>query len=136
MLNQGEKLLIVHRRLFEKDTPRFFVGEVLIYEAGIVKVKGYTFVKDMFSGNMQKKSDLRTKVMSIVSGTLIVYQLPVTALLDSMRFSLDQDGGLVLTDEGGFSMDVGIPLQTRNASITKLAWSFLCPESAPSSFFV
>ena len=106
MLNQGEKLLIVHRRLFEKDTPRFFVGVVLIYEAGIVKVKGYTFVKDMFSGNMQKKSDLRTKVMSIVSGTLIVYQLPVTALLDSMRFSLDQDGGLVLTDEGGFSMDV------------------------------
>lgn len=76
------------------------MGEVLIYEAGIVKVKGYTFVKDMFSGNMQKKSDLRTKVMSIVSGTLIVYQLPVTALLDSMRFSLDQDGGLVLTDEG------------------------------------
>ena len=106
MLKQGEKLLIVHRRLFEKDTPRFFVGEVLIYEAGIVKVKGYTFVKDMFSGNMQKKSDLRTKVMSIVSGTLIVYQLPVTALLDSMRFTVDQDGGLVVTDEGGFSMDV------------------------------
>ncbi len=82
------------------------MGEVLIYEAGIVKVNGYAFGKEMFSGTMQKKSDLCTKVMSIVSGTLIVYQLPVTALLDSMRFSLDQDGGLVLTDEGGFSMDV------------------------------
>jgi hypothetical protein len=106
MLEQGEKLLIVHRRLFEKDIPRFFVGEVLAYEQGIAKVKGHTFVKDLFSGSMKKKPDLRTKVMAIVSGNLIVYQLPVTALLDSMSFTLDQDGGLVLTDEGGFSMDL------------------------------
>ena len=106
MLEQGEKVLIVHRRMFEKDTPRFFIGEVQAYEQGIIKVQGYTFVKDMFSGNMSKKSDLRTKVMSIVSGTLIVYQLPVVVLLDSVNFSRDQDGGLVLTDGGGFSMDM------------------------------
>jgi hypothetical protein len=106
MIEQGEKVLIVHRRMFENDTPRFFVGEVQAYEQGIVKVKGYTFVKDVFSGNMTKKSDLRTKVMSIVSGTLIVYQLPVIVLLDSVTFSRDQDGGLVLTDGGGFSMDM------------------------------
>ena len=106
MLEQGEKLLIVHRRLFEKDTSRFFVGEVQVYEQGIAKVKGYTFVKDLFSGNMKKKSDLRTKIMSLVSGTFIVYQLPVTVLLDSVDFHLDQDGGLVLKDEGEFSMDV------------------------------
>ena len=107
MLKQGEKLLIVHRRLFEKDTPRFFVGEVEAYEAGLAKVKGYTFVKDVFSGNMKKKPDLRTKIMSIISGTFIVYQLPVTVLLDSVRFELDQDSGLILRDDGGFVMDVG-----------------------------
>ncbi len=107
MLKQGDKLLIVHRRLFEKDTPRFFVGEVQVYEAGLAKVKGYTFVKDLFSGSMKKKPDLRTKIMSIVSGTFIVYQLPVTVLLDSVRFDLEKDGGLILMDEGGFSMDVG-----------------------------
>ncbi len=106
MLEQGEKLLIVHRRLFETDTPRFFVGEVQVYEAGIAKVKGYTFVRDLFSGNMKKKSDARTKIMSIVSGTFIVYQLPVTVLMDSVRFDLDQDGDLILRDDGGFSMDV------------------------------
>jgi len=106
MLKPGEKVFIVHRRLFEKDTPRFFVGEVQAYEQGIAKVKGYTFVKDMFSGSMKKKSDLRTKIMSIVSGTFIVYQLPVTVLLDSVRFDLDQESGLVLRDNGGFSMDM------------------------------
>jgi hypothetical protein len=61
MIEQGEKLLIVHRRLFEKDTPRFFVGEVQAYEAGIAKVKGYTFVKDLFGGNMKKKPVPRIK---------------------------------------------------------------------------
>ncbi len=106
MLEQGDKLLIVHRRLFEKDTPRFFVGDVQAYEAGIAKVNGYTFVKDLFSGNMQKKAHARIKIMSIISGTFIVYQLPVTVLLDSVRFDLDQEGALVLTDDGGFSMDV------------------------------
>ena len=106
MLEQGEKLLIVHRRLFEKDTPRFFVGEVQTYEAGMAKVKGYTFVKDLLSGNMKKKPASRIKIMSIVSGTFIVYQLPVTVLLDSVRFDLDQDGALVLKDDGGYSMDV------------------------------
>jgi hypothetical protein len=44
--------------------------------------------------------------MSIVSGTLIVYQLPVTVLLDSVRFNLDKDGELLLTDGGSFSMDM------------------------------
>ena len=85
----------------------FFVGEVQAYENGLVKVKGYTFVKDLFSGSMKKKPDVRTKIISMVSGTFIVYQLPATVLLDSVGFALAQDGGLMLKDDGQFSMDVG-----------------------------
>ncbi len=116
MLKQGEKLLIAHRRLFEKDTSRFFIGEVQVYEAGLVKVKGYTIVKDVFSGNMKKKPDLRPKIISIVSGTFIVYQLPMTILLDSVQFELDQDGVLILSDEGGFAMDVGESVKRKTHS--------------------
>ncbi len=105
MLERGEKLLIVHRRLFEKDPPRFFVGEVQVYDAGIAKVRGYSFIKDVFSGNFQKKSELRTKILAIASGTLMVYQLPGTVLVDSVRFKMDEGGVLVLSDDGGFSMD-------------------------------
>jgi hypothetical protein len=32
LLEQGNKLLVTHRRLFEGDLPRFFVGEVEAYE--------------------------------------------------------------------------------------------------------
>jgi hypothetical protein len=106
MLTQEDKILIVHRRLFEKDTPRFFVGEVQAYEAGITKVNGYTFAKDMFSGNIQRKPYSRMKIISIISGTFLVYQLPVAVLLDSVRLDSNQDGTLVLKGDGGFSMDV------------------------------
>ena len=64
---------------------------------------------------MKKKPDLRTKIISIISGTFIVYHLPATVLLDSVRFDLDQDGGLVLKDEGGYSMDVGESVYTHDS---------------------
>ncbi len=116
MLEQGEKLLIVHRRLFEKDAPRFFVGEVQIYENGVAKVKGYTFAKDMFTGNIKKKPDLRTKIISLISGNLIVYQLSVTILLDSLEFSFEEHGGLVLRDAGGFLMDISETVHKEDSS--------------------
>lgn len=116
MLERGDKLLIVHRRLFEKDPPRFFVGEVQDYEAGIAKVKGYSFLKDVFSGNFRKKPEFRTKILALASGTFMVYQLPGTVLLDSVRFNLDQDGGLVLSDDGGFSMDASETIHKHEAN--------------------
>lgn len=81
------------------------MGEVQDYEAGIAKVQGYSFVKDVFSGNFCKKPEFRTKILAIASGTFMVYQLPATVLVDSVRFTLDQDGGLALSDDGGFTMD-------------------------------
>ncbi len=111
MLDQGDKVLVVHRRLYEKDTTRYFVGEVLAYDSGMAKVCGFTFVKDMFTGAMQKKSDLRTKLLAIVSGTLIVYQLPSSLTLEALNVCVDADGGLVLTDAQGFSMDISETVQ-------------------------
>ncbi|MCA9464634.1 MAG: hypothetical protein KC643_04205, partial [Nitrospira sp.] len=93
-------------QLFEKDTPRFFVGEVEDYESGMVKVKGFTFVKDFFRKKIKKKIELRTKIFSMLSGTFLVYQLPSPLRLDSVTFHHDETGGLMLTDDGGFSMDV------------------------------
>ncbi len=72
----------------------------------MAKVNGYTFAKDFFTGNIKRKPELRTKIISLVSGNLIVYQLPVTVLLDSLGFTFEEHGGLVLRDEEGFVMDI------------------------------
>lgn len=40
ILTQGSKVLICHRRLFEEDQPRLFVGIADAYEDGLAKVAG------------------------------------------------------------------------------------------------
>ena len=76
LLESGNKILVAHRRLFEGDPTRFFVGEVLAYDAGIVKARGYSFVRDITSSKLLRKADPRTKLLSVSSGSFLVYQLP------------------------------------------------------------
>lgn len=105
ILQTGDKLLIVHRRLFEKDAARFFVGGVEEYEAGIARVTGHSFVRDTFGNGVFRKEDPRTKLFAIASGTLLVYRLPNSVDLRSLHFIVD-DSHLRLTDAGTFVMDL------------------------------
>lgn len=105
LLTEQTKVLVVHRRLFENDLSRFFIGEVNAYENGIAKVAGYTWFRDPNTTNMSRKGDIRTKLISLSSGALIVYQLPDTVAISSTQFEVKQDGRLILTDRQ-FSMDL------------------------------
>jgi hypothetical protein len=105
MLKEGDKMLVAQRRLFPRDQPRFFVGQVDAYEAGIVKATGHTFARDSLTGDMLEKVDPRTKLISLSSGTPIVYQLPEQFVLESVDF-LAEDGRLILTDGQGFVMNL------------------------------
>jgi hypothetical protein len=105
MLKEGDKILVAQRRLFPRDQPRFFVGRVDAYETGIVKATGHTFSRDLLTGDMLEKADPRTKLISLSSGTFIVYQLPDQFALESAHF-LAEDGCLALTDGQGFVMNL------------------------------
>jgi len=105
MLKEGDKILVAQRRLFRGDQARFFVGRVDAYEAGVVKATGHTFVRDLITGNLLEKADGRTKILSLSSGTLIVYQLPEGIFLDSITFVVE-DGSLSLRDGQGFVMNL------------------------------
>ncbi len=105
LLKKGDKILVAHRRLFEKDEVRFFVGQVEDYEVGVVKVKGHSYVPDIISGQMIEKPDERTKILALSSGTLLVYQLPDALALDELKFVM-KDGSLSLTDGMVFTMNL------------------------------
>lgn len=105
MLQQKSLLLITYRRLFPEDDSRFFLGEVLAYQDGIVKVTGHTIVRDGVTGTMKEKSDARTKLFSISSGTLIVYELPGGMQLADLHFK-SQGIRLTLTNNADFAMDL------------------------------
>lgn len=106
ILEEGGKILVVYRRLFEGDEARFFVGVVDGYDSGVVKVTGHSWLKDPFAGALIEKSDLRTKIFSIASGTLIVYELPSELDLRKLRFESRPEGGLWFTDGGKFRLNL------------------------------
>ncbi len=76
IISSGNRLLICHRRLFNDDHSRYFIGVAEAYESGMVKMSGYTWLRDHINGTFQTRQDLRTKIMSLSSGTLICYLLP------------------------------------------------------------
>ena len=104
-LQSEDKLVVVHRRLFERDSSRFFVGCVEGYDAGIVRVTGYTFVRDPVAGTVTRKNDSRTKLFSLSSGTLMVYVLPRDLEIAAVRL-VAEESSLTLTAGSSFRMDL------------------------------
>ena len=105
ILEQGNKLFVSQRRLYENDEPRFFVGEVLYYENGFVKIRGYTFVRDFTTGSMLRKDEERIKVISLDSYGFLVYQLPDAIDVDDIYFE-NIEGQILMKDQSGLNMNM------------------------------
>lgn len=105
MLELKDKVLACHRRLFDADEPRFFAGEVTAFNGAVVKLRGYSFVRDLNTGSLLRKPDERIKLISVIAGTHLLYQLPAAVVIQSLHFKLDE-GLLVLADGAGFEMDL------------------------------
>ncbi len=105
ILEPGSKVLVCHRRLFESDHARYFVGMVNDYDQGIARVTGYTWTRDGYTGTFKRKQDERTKIISIASGTVIVYQLASAVDLGTLKLA-NENVNVMLSDEHGFQMDL------------------------------
>jgi len=105
LLSNGAKVLVCHRRLFSEDQSRYFFGVVEDYSEGIAKVSGFTWTRDPTHG-FQRKSDRRTKLIAVASGSVIVYELAREIDLEAVR--IEQPGGhaIFATDGAKFRMDL------------------------------
>jgi hypothetical protein len=106
ILIPGEKIHVIHRRRFDKDVRRHFVGEVESYGQGIARASGYVFVIDDLNKHLfVKRPDRRIKLIAISSGDLIVNVIPPTVQVERVTYEL-KDRSLVVTDGSNWSMDV------------------------------
>ncbi len=105
ILEIGMKVLVAHRRLFEHDQARLFFGTVEGYDAGIARITGYTWLRDGFRGGFRRKDDLRTKIVAIASGSVIVYQLEASLDLEALEIKVEGDR-VVARDGHEFLMDL------------------------------
>ncbi len=106
ILKPGEKIHVIHRRHFEKDARRHFVGEVESYEHGIARASGYVFVLDDLNKHMfVKRPDHRIKLIPISSGEVIVNVIPESVDLEEVQYEL-KDRALHVTDRKAWRIDV------------------------------
>ena len=94
ILELGSTVLVSHRRMFEGDECRYFVGRVIACDGPLVKLEGFSFVRDLSNGRIVKKDEKRRKIISLSSPGHFVYQLPDTNL-DTVEFR-SGDGEVIL----------------------------------------
>lgn len=106
LLKPGEKIHVIHRRQFDKDVRRHFVGQVECYEQGVARATGYVFVTDDLNKHaFVKRPERRTKLIPINSGDVIVNVIPDSADLDRVHYMLSKSS-LLVTDGASWSMDI------------------------------
>ena len=104
LLQRGDKVLLVQGRLFDSDTGRHSLGAVEAYDAGVVKVSGWTFVRG--SRGFVKKSQRRVKIMSLAADGVLGYALAAAVNLAALQFVDHGGSGGVLTDGQGLEFDM------------------------------
>lgn len=106
VLEIGEKLYIISRRLFEKDLRRHFVGEVVGCNSSQARIRGYAFVYDDNSNNFVRREELRTRIFSLTDAGYIINLLPEDTVLEDIRYVTDQENHRLITDGKIFNMNV------------------------------
>ena len=105
ILEVGDTVLVSHRRMFQHDEARFFVGKAVACDRELVKLEGYSFVRDLSSGQVIRKDEKRTKLLSLASPGYIFYQLAGQIDVDQVSVK-NETGDLLLVDGGRVLMNL------------------------------
>ena len=97
ILTQNDVILVSHRRMFQHDELRYFLGRTLECEGPMMKLEGYSFVRDLANGYIVKKEEKRTKILSLNCAGYIVYQLPTNIDVDNVVVK-SGNGDAILVD--------------------------------------
>ena len=105
ILKPGEKVHIIHRRIYEKDHHRHFVGIVDFYEAGVARVTGNVFAVDPVKFTFIRRSETRTRLVSVISGDVLVNVLPAKVNLEKFYYKQERKAVRV-TDGSDWYLDL------------------------------
>jgi len=105
VIEVGDKLHIITRRLFEGDARRHFVGEVTGISGELQEVQGYSFVFNRGTNEYKKRPELRTRIFSLGQADFIVNKIPREVAIESLEYRIIEKR-LVITDRKRFSLDI------------------------------
>jgi hypothetical protein len=76
VLQTGEKLHVVTRRLFESDLKRHFAGEVVAISENLARLSGYAFIFDAWANMYVKRPERRERIIPLTDSGLILTVIP------------------------------------------------------------
>lgn len=101
----GDKLHIMTRRLFEEDVRRHFVGEVTAVSDVLAEVQGYTFIFHSGTNEYTRLPEARTRLFSLGDSGHIVNKIPREVDIGSIVYRTIESR-LVISDGRAFSLPV------------------------------
>ena len=105
VLSAGEKVHIIHRRHFEKEPHRHFVGVVDACASGIARVTGHVFTVDPVRFKFVKRPELRTRIVSLLNGDVLVNIIPPNVDLEKVVYQQEAKAVRV-TDGSKWHLDL------------------------------
>ena len=105
ILQKGEKIHVIHRRHFEKDPHRHFLGMVDDYENGLARVTGHIYTVDLVKFNFFRRPELRTRIISLHSGDVLINIVPPAVDLEKVIYKQERKSVRV-TDGGDWVMEI------------------------------
>ncbi|MBU0675071.1 MAG: hypothetical protein KJ950_10545 [Proteobacteria bacterium] len=106
IIEKGEKVHVVYRRLLENEVRRHFMGEIVESNGSIARIDGFVSIFDSTTNKFTKKSEKRTTIIDLAESGYIANILPNYVIIDDLQYVLNQNKKLVLTDGKTFSLDI------------------------------
>jgi uncharacterized protein YjeT (DUF2065 family) len=86
LVNKGEKIHVMTRRMFEGDLWRHFAGEVMEASEVGVRIEGYVFVFDTAKNQFVKRPEKRIRIIGIMDSGHIIKVIPPDVKLNEFGF--------------------------------------------------
>ena len=76
LVETGDRILVVDRKLFRDDNTRLFIGVVEENDNGVVRLRGYGYHINPYEvAGTERRADERVRIVSLSAGD-IIYTLP------------------------------------------------------------
>ena len=103
-IGEGDRIVLIDRRLFKDDNTRIFVGNIEETEGTLVRARGFVFhVSSYEVAGQERRGEERIRVFSMGAGD-IVYVLPKG--LDISKLMLKRSPKSMTLSGGTYALDL------------------------------
>ncbi len=101
---EGDRVVVIDRRLFRDDNTRVFVGIVEEFDESVIRARGFVFHVNPYEvAGSERRGEERTRVVSLAAGD-IIYLLPREQ--DVSKLQLRRSPKSMSLTDGTYAMDL------------------------------